>query len=290
MTAHTLNLLSLSSITSSPELRRFNVFRLIPPSSDKSSGLVSSFVGRPLSLRLVNPNCIVLKRQSTVLTVAFSLPASKREDVPADKLPKWSARAIRSFAMAELQAVKLKYPEIGTEALLLGIMVEVMTVATSWFDKELATPVKWHGPFQWPGTSEVAKFLRANGITHAKVREETLNLLGKSDMYFVSPKDPPLTEPAQKAIDWAVGQKLKSGGDGEITVAYLFLGLWEQKESAAHRILEFLGFNDEKVKEISKYVGSLVDSLNDLFFFDIFLIFLLDKDIVLTHKLHAAKS
>lgn len=139
--------------------------------------------------------------------------------------------------MGELEARKLKYPNSGTEALLMGILVE--------------------------GTSEAAKFLRANGITLEKVREEIINLLGKSDMYFFSPEHPPLTEPAQKAIDSAIDQKLKSGGDGEITVAHLLLGLWSQEESAARQILESLGFNDEKAKELSKYM---------------------DKDIVVTHK------
>lgn len=61
------------------------------------------------------------------------------------------------------------------------------------------------------GTSLAAKFLRANGITLFKVRDEIVNLLGKSDLYFFSPEHPPLTEPAQRALDWAVDQKLKSG-------------------------------------------------------------------------------
>jgi hypothetical protein len=61
------------------------------------------------------------------------------------------------------------------------------------------------------GTSIAAKFLRANGITLFKIREETVKLLGKSDMYYFSPEHPPLTEPAQRALDWAVDEKLKSG-------------------------------------------------------------------------------
>jgi len=61
------------------------------------------------------------------------------------------------------------------------------------------------------GTSTVAKFLRGNGVTLFKVRDETLSLLGKSDMYFFSPEHPPLTEPAQKAIAWAIDEKNKSG-------------------------------------------------------------------------------
>ena len=61
------------------------------------------------------------------------------------------------------------------------------------------------------GTSLAAKFLYANGITLFKVREETVKLLGKADMYFFSPEHPPLTEAAQRALDWAVDQKLNSG-------------------------------------------------------------------------------
>lgn len=61
------------------------------------------------------------------------------------------------------------------------------------------------------GTSKAAKFLRANGITLTKVREEILELLGKSDMFYFTPENPPLTEQAQKAIDWVVEEKLKSG-------------------------------------------------------------------------------
>jgi len=53
--------------------------------------------------------------------------------------------------------------------------------------------------------------LRANGITLFKVREETIKLLGKGERFFFSPEHPPPTEAAQRALDWAVDQKLKSG-------------------------------------------------------------------------------
>lgn len=198
---------------------------------------MSSLIGNPLSVRQLNPNRIILKRQSTKMTVSFSLPTTSKEGVSAEDLPKWSARGIKAFAMAELEARKLKYPNTGTEALLMGILVE--------------------------GTSQAAKFLRDNGITLFKVREETVSLLGKSDMYFFSPEHPPLTEPAQKALDWAIDQKLKSGEGGEITVAHLLLGIWKQEDSAAHQIMASFGFNDEKANELLKYM---------------------DKDIVMSHK------
>ncbi|XP_023552673.1 ATP-dependent Clp protease ATP-binding subunit CLPT1, chloroplastic-like [Cucurbita pepo subsp. pepo] len=168
-------------------------------------------------------------RRATTATVSFSLPASKPEGVSPDKLPKWSARAIKSFAMGELEARKLKYPNTGTEALLMGILIE--------------------------GTNIAARFLRANGITLFKVREETVKLLGKSDMYFFSPEHPPLTESAQRALDWAVAEKLKSGQSGEITTGHLLLAIWSE-ESAGRKILATLGFDDEKAKEIEKTVDN----------------------------------
>lgn len=61
------------------------------------------------------------------------------------------------------------------------------------------------------GTNFASKYLRANSITLLKVREEIVKILGKGDFYYFSPKEPPLTEDAQKALDWALDEKLKSG-------------------------------------------------------------------------------
>ncbi|GAB2275045.1 hypothetical protein Dimus_009813 [Dionaea muscipula] len=49
-----------------------------------------------------------------------------------------------------------------------------------------------------------AKFLHYNVITFFKVQEETVDLLGKAKVAYFNPEHPPLTEPAQKAIDWAI--------------------------------------------------------------------------------------
>lgn len=126
--------------------------------------------------------------------------------------------------MGELEARKLKYPTTGTEAILMGILIE--------------------------GTSLASKFLRANGITLTKVREESIKLLGKGDLYFFSPEHPPLTESASKALDWAVDHKLQSGENGEITATDLLLGIWSENESPGHKILATLGFDDEKAEKI----------------------------------------
>lgn len=63
----------------------------------------------------------------------------------------------------------------------------------------------------YSGTSLAAKFLWANGVTLFKVRDESVKIVGKGDFFFFSPEHPPLTEDAQRVIDWAVDHKLKSG-------------------------------------------------------------------------------
>lgn len=142
------------------------------------------------------------------------------------KIGRWSARAIKSFSMAELEARKLKYPTTGTETILMGMLIE--------------------------GTSQAARYLRAHGITLFQVREETIKLLGKADMYFFSPEHPPLTEPAQKALDWAVDENRKSGEKGEVTTTHLLLGIWAQKGSAGQQVLAALGFDDKNAKELEE--------------------------------------
>lgn len=163
-------------------------------------------------------------------TVAFVIPYGKPEPpVAVEKLPKWSAKAIKAFTMAELQARKLKYANTGTEALLMGILIE--------------------------GTNFASKYLRGNGITLMKIREETIKLLGKGDFYYFNAKEPPLTEAAQKALDWAVDEKLKSGDNGEITTTHVLLGVWTQRESPGYKVLAALGFNDEKAKELENVIS-----------------------------------
>ncbi|GMI75494.1 hypothetical protein like AT4G25370 [Hibiscus trionum] len=218
MATHTLSSLPFALFTSHSQ-----------PSKRHISLPLTSLYGNRLLLQPSTPFVIKHHSSLTTATVSLSLPTAKPDRAPSEKSPKWSSRSIKSFAMAELEARKLKYPNTGTEALLMGILVE--------------------------GTSQAAKFLRANGITLFKVREETVNLLGKSDMYFFSPEHPPLTEQAQRALDWAVDEKLKSGESGEITTTYLLLGIWSEKESAGHKILATLGFDDEKAKELEKYLN-----------------------------------
>eukprot|EP00850_Spirogloea_muscicola_P010632 SM000063S20022 [mRNA] locus=s63:298884:300022:+ [translate_table: standard] len=147
---------------------------------------------------------------------------------------RWSARAIKSFSMAELEARKLKYPTTGTEALLMGILTEGEASAAR------------------PCTSNASRYLRQHGIGLFSVRDETIKLLGKADMYFFSPEHPPLTEPAQRALDWAIEEKTRQSGEsGEVLAEHMLLGIWAQADSAGHQVLAALGFSDALAKELS---------------------------------------
>lgn len=48
---------------------------------------------------------------------------------------------------------------------------------------------------------------------------------------------------------------LLTGETGEVTTSHLLLGIWAQKESAGHKIMAALGFDDDKAKELAKNVS-----------------------------------
>ncbi|KAJ3684525.1 hypothetical protein LUZ61_013689 [Rhynchospora tenuis] len=205
----------------------------VPLSSNSTSKsnllLQPSLISCPTSLSPRLRNRLSLSSRPRCVA-ALTLPTAKPERVTSDGELRWSARAIKSFALAELQARSLKRPKLDTEALLLGVLVD--------------------------GTSEGAKYLREMGITLSKVREETCKVIGEWDWRYKSPLGLSLSDSAQRALDWAVDYKLKSGKDGEITVGHLVLGIWKQKESTGHKVLAALGFDSKKAKEFSKVAGN----------------------------------
>ncbi|KAG0473095.1 hypothetical protein HPP92_014519 [Vanilla planifolia] len=171
------------------------------------------------------------RRSACPLIVAHSvLPTEKPDRVSDRKEPKFSWRWIKAFAMGELQARKLRSPNTGTEALLMGILIE--------------------------GTSQTSVFLWQNGITLFKVRDQALKLIGKPNRYFFSPMRPPLTESAQRAVDWAINEKLKSGENGEVNTTHMLLGIWSEEDSPGHKILTSLGFNNDMANELAKHANT----------------------------------
>ncbi|CAH9086268.1 unnamed protein product [Cuscuta europaea] len=171
-----------------------------------------------------------LSKQPMKATVSPSLPyANEDAAVSMENVPKWSSKAIKSFAMSELEARKLKHLTTGTDALILGILIE--------------------------GTNFASKYLWTIGITLLKVREEIIKVRGKSDFFNFSAEHPPLTEDAQKALNWALNEKVKTGGSGEISPTHLLLGIWSQEGSTGHKILAALGFNNEKAQELRELIS-----------------------------------
>ncbi|CAI5479146.1 unnamed protein product [Closterium sp. Yama58-4] len=178
--------------------------------------------------------------------------------------------------MAELEARKLKYPTTGTEALLMGMLTEgecfscVLGVLTEVVCKcklkyytHTGTEALLMGMLTegecfscvlgvlTEGTNYGARFLRANGIKLMDLRVKTVELLGKADMYYFSPEHPPLTEPALAALQWAIAKHKELGRAGEISTALILLGIWEQRESAGHKLLAQLGFHDALASQLT---------------------------------------
>ncbi|XP_057853158.1 ATP-dependent Clp protease ATP-binding subunit CLPT1, chloroplastic isoform X1 [Cryptomeria japonica] len=161
------------------------------------------------------------------LTILMNLPTANPEWAANGKIPKWSESSIRSFCLGESVARKVRYPSLGTEALLMGILME--------------------------GTSPTVKFLRANGFTLSKVREEMISLIGLPSIWDTKVEaEIPVSEDAQKALDLAVEEKIKLGQSDEVTSSHMLLGIWAQKGCTGQQILANLGFDEQKAKELSQ--------------------------------------
>lgn len=195
-------------------------------------------IGSTSAVRARKTICLSIRPRPAL--ILMNLPSANPEWTTPGQLPKWSARALKSFSMAEAECRRMKYPKIGTECLLMGILTE--------------------------GTSNAAKFLRANGVNLFTLREQVVLLLGKSDYRFMTQRiGVPVTEPAQKALDWAVGEKIKSGKSGEITTTDMILAIWAQKGSAGERVLATFGFDDEKLKELESMEEEAIGAPKQLF-------------------------
>ncbi|CAN0841815.1 ATP-dependent Clp protease ATP-binding subunit CLPT2, chloroplastic [Linum grandiflorum] len=193
--------------------------KLQPPQSLKSYTLQNPSFSR------ISDSTFRRRRSLLQPIPATALPTANPERLASvEKVPQWSVKAIKAFAQAELQARKLKCPETGTDSLLLGVLID--------------------------GTSAAAKYLWENGITAFRTRDVIIKFLEDDDVFAVPGEFPPLTEDAQRAVDWAVDHKMKSGAGGEVTTIDMILGIWSDADSPGHKVLAAMGFNDEKAKEL----------------------------------------
>ncbi|KAL9268079.1 ATP-dependent Clp protease ATP-binding subunit CLPT2, chloroplastic-like protein [Drosera capensis] len=207
---------------------------------------VSPFLHVPLSFLKLENSCLGARTNPKPtrlcsFTVRSSLSPStankervsngqKKERVSDRQVPKWSSSAIQAYSRADVETRKLRFEEIGTEGLLLSIILE--------------------------GTSLASRFLRGHGVTHTKAVKEAKKILGDISFSDCTIRlRIPVTVEVQKALDWAVNEKLKAGGSGMITTSDLLLGIWFSEESPGHTILVKLGFDAEKAEQL-KYLSS----------------------------------
>ncbi|CAJ2650549.1 unnamed protein product [Trifolium pratense] len=216
-------------LRSDSSLRLVHNLKLTNP---KNSWLGTKIRVKPCSVS-VNPAISVFHRRPLASTVSFSLATSHPEGVsPGQEIPRWSSSAIKAIALAQVEARKLKRLTTGTETLILGVLVE--------------------------GTNLANTFLRANGITLFKVKDEMEKLLGEADRFATPGTRPHITDDAQRALDWAVNKKIKSGESGEVTPTHIILGIWSEVDSPGHKILSNLGINEEKAKELEASISKSV--------------------------------
>ncbi|XP_078152386.1 ATP-dependent Clp protease ATP-binding subunit CLPT2, chloroplastic-like isoform X2 [Carex rostrata] len=214
----------------------FQITVQVPSNTNSKSNLTlqPSLIRGPtfLSPRLWTRLPLFSRPHRLFATAALALPTAKPERVASNNKIRWSARAIKSFTLAELHARKFRRTELGTEALLLAVLAD--------------------------GTSEAAKYLCKIGITLTKVREETYKFI-EWNWRCCTPQKLSVNDSAQRALDWAVDYKLESGevGEaGEITVGHLVLGIWSEKESPGHKVLAALGFDSENAKKLAKIANN----------------------------------
>ncbi|CAJ2650548.1 unnamed protein product [Trifolium pratense] len=205
-------------LRSDSSLRLVHNLKLTNP---KNSWLGTKIRVKPCSVS-VNPAISVFHRRPLASTVSFSLATSNPDSVsssgefvkhpegvsPGQEIPRWSSSAIKAIALAQVEARKLKRLTTGTETLILGVLVE--------------------------GTNLANTFLRANGITLFKVKDEMEKLLGEADR-FATP-----------------------GESGEVTPTHIILGIWSEVDSPGHKILSNLGINEEKAKELEASISKSV--------------------------------
>ncbi|GLT53606.1 hypothetical protein SLA2020_268660 [Shorea laevis] len=205
MAAHTLSKLPTTTTSSTSSTSLFSNFS----TRRRPQSLPHPWLGTTnISLQSSNLRPHVLsKHRPIAASVLSSLPTANPERFSsAEKVPKWSRKAIKSFAMGNWKR--------GSSSIqLLGLK-----------------------PFSWGFSLRELVLLQS--------------FCGRMELHFSSPEHPPLTEGAQRTLDWAVDQKLKTGDDGEITTSHLLLGIWSEVESPGHKIMATFGFNDEKVKEL----------------------------------------
>lgn len=122
------------------------------------------------------------------------------------------------LARARSEALRMRHPFIGTEHLLLGVL------------------------------DEEAGLLKQLGLDFGAVREILAGLVEEGTQPVSESAQLPFTRRARRALEIAGAQSMQ-GFDDQVRAEYILVGLAEEGESVASRVLAELGLTGERLRE-----------------------------------------
>ena len=138
-----------------------------------------------------------------------------------------SDKAIKAVMLAQEEARRLGHNFVGTEQILVGLMSE--------------------------GTSVAAKTLKAQGLALREVQKEVEAIIGRGSGFL--PVEIPFTPRAKRIFETAM-KEARQMGNNYIGPEHILLGLLQDNEGVASKVLENLGVDRSQVRtEVIRSLG-----------------------------------
>ncbi|HAO12975.1 MAG TPA: ATP-dependent Clp protease ATP-binding subunit ClpC [Planktothrix sp. UBA8407] len=142
----------------------------------------------------------------------------------------FSDKAIKAVMLAQEEARRLGHNFVGTEQILVGLMSE--------------------------GTSVAAKTLKAQGLALREVQKEVEAIIGRGSGFL--PVEIPFTPRAKRIFETAM-KEARQMGNNYIGPEHILLGLLQDHEGVASKVLENLGVDRSQVRtEVIRALGEEV--------------------------------
>jgi ATP-dependent Clp protease ATP-binding subunit ClpC len=139
----------------------------------------------------------------------------------------FSDKAIKAVMLAQEEARRLGHNFVGTEQILVGLMSE--------------------------GTSVAAKTLKAQGLALREVQKEVEAIIGRGSGFL--PVEIPFTPRAKRIFETAM-KEARQMGNNYIGPEHILLGLLQDNEGVASKVLENLGVDRSQVRtEVIRSLG-----------------------------------
>ena len=139
----------------------------------------------------------------------------------------FSDKAIKAVMLAQEEARRLGHNFVGTEQILVGLMSE--------------------------GTSVAAKTLKAQGLSLREVQKEVEAIIGRGSGFL--PVEIPFTPRAKRIFETAM-KEARQMGNNYIGPEHILLGLLQDNEGVASKVLENLGVDRSQVRtEVIRSLG-----------------------------------